>query len=151
ADLLEELLPRVGGVLEILRGDLDRLVVIVLVRQDAELEAADALDQLLDLLDPFAGQGAVLVGGPVVAAELIDVAGGDLRVDLIDALGQLGGVAATDAAQFAFGLGPLLLDLADQFVPLLLLKLGSMASAGRQDDLDPGVAEGADGDVVEVG
>src|SRR5690242_14972057 len=85
---LPELLPRIGGILEVFPGDLDGLLVVVLVRQDAELETADALDQVLDALDLLAGQGAFLLGGPVVADKLVDVAGGDLRVDLVDALGQ---------------------------------------------------------------
>ena len=116
---------------------LDCVLVVVGIGNDAELEAADARDQLLDFLHLFAREmAAFLAGGVVLLNEVLDLLRSDVGILLTDLVDQGGRAAARH------GVGPrgiLLRGFVEEFLPgsflLLLVAFDSVLVVVRLDEV----------------
>ena len=144
----------VGRRVDVRLGGLDGVPVIHVIGQDAELQAADAGNQVLYIIDLFAAEVAALARFPIVVLDpLLDLfARGGLifRQVLFDPARQFLRVAARDVQVGFLQAGPFLHGFVNQFLPMLLRHPFLMGAASRQHDLDAGLAHRANGDVVQV-
>src|SRR5262249_31183337 len=119
------------------------------VGQDAEFQTAHLGNELLELLNLFAGHLALLVAEAV--DETADLGCIGLGIELLNALAERLGVVERDVAVvFAFGRRPFVGGLLQGFFPGLFLDLGLVLAARRQDDLDAVAAYRPHRDVVLV-
>src|SRR5438105_9243010 len=119
---------------------LDCVLVVVGIGNDAEFEAADARDKLLDFLYLFAREmAAFLAGGVVLLNEVLDLLRSDVRILLTDLVDQGGRAAARH------GVGPrgiFLRGFAEEFLPgsflLLVVAFDRVLVVVRLDEVGDG-------------
>ncbi len=146
------------GILQIILGPFHGLVIVGRIGQDAKLQPALLLNEVLDILDFLACQGTATTLGHLVM--VLDEVGNNLGLHVfMEVAGQpdegffLAELDAGIGLGILCGRGIFGGDFVDELVPGIVLGLLLTLAAGGQNDLDARrlAASRSNGDVEQIG